>query len=300
MSVKPDADAVLRAARAAGAHDMILRLPNGYDTSIGEGGEALSGGQRQRIALARALYGDPFLVVLDEPNSNLDNEGEAALRQAIVDLKARGAIVVLIAHRPTVLSICDHLLVLANGQQQEFGPRDDVVRKISAAPGSAAGRGRQSRRQSQGGAAIPQPEARSDRGPAPHDPKAQSRRIGDHRAARRRCRRLGGDHPIGRRGDRARHHRGRIEREEGAAPDRRRGRRDPGQGGRRGRSGPDRAAARRYRDQGHAWRGALPARRADGARGAPAGRARRRRCHRVSGAVDERPRRPIRHHGGGR
>ena len=134
MSVKPDADAVLRASRAAGAHDLILRLPNGYDTSIGEGGEALSGGQRQRIALARALYGDPFLVVLDEPNSNLDNEGEAALRQAIVNLKARGAIVVLIAHRPTVLSICDHLLVLANGQQQEYGPRDDVVRKISARP----------------------------------------------------------------------------------------------------------------------------------------------------------------------
>ena len=125
---------MLRASRAAGAHDLILRLPNGYDTSIGEGGEALSGGQRQRIALARALYGDPFLVVLDEPNSNLDNEGEAALRQAIVNLKARGAIVVLIAHRPTVLSICDHLLVLANGQQQEYGPRDDVVRKISARP----------------------------------------------------------------------------------------------------------------------------------------------------------------------
>jgi ABC-type protease/lipase transport system fused ATPase/permease subunit len=134
MSVKPDADAVLRASRAAGAHDMILRLPNGYDTAIGEGGEALSGGQRQRIALARALFGDPFLVVLDEPNSNLDNEGEGALRQAIVNLKARGAIVALIAHRPSVLSICDHLLVLANGQQQEFGPRDDVLRKITARP----------------------------------------------------------------------------------------------------------------------------------------------------------------------
>ncbi|MGZ8402128.1 MAG: ATP-binding cassette domain-containing protein [Rhodoplanes sp.] len=121
MSVAPDADAVLRAARAAGAHDMILRLPSGYDTPIGEGGEALSGGQRQRIALARALYGDPFLVVLDEPSSNLDSEGEAALRKAIVGLKARGAVVVLIAHRPSAVSVCDHILVLANGAQKDFG-----------------------------------------------------------------------------------------------------------------------------------------------------------------------------------
>jgi len=132
MSVAPDANAVLRAARAAGAHDMILRLPAGYDTPIGEGGEALSGGQRQRIALARALYGDPFLIVLDEPNSNLDNEGEAALLQAIAAVKARGAIVVLIAHRPFVLSVCDHILVLANGMQVEFGPRNDMMRKIRA------------------------------------------------------------------------------------------------------------------------------------------------------------------------
>jgi ATP-binding cassette subfamily C protein len=134
MSVKPDADAVLRAARAAGAHDMILRLPAGYDTAIGEGGEALSGGQRQRIALARALYGDPFLVVLDEPNSNLDNEGELALRQAILDFKARGAIVLMIAHRPSVLVVCDHILVLANGQQQDFGSREEILRKITARP----------------------------------------------------------------------------------------------------------------------------------------------------------------------
>jgi PrtD family type I secretion system ABC transporter len=141
MSVKPDADAVLAAAKAAGAHDLILRLPNGYDTPIGEGGEALSGGQRQRIALARALYGDPFLVVLDEPNSNLDTEGEAALRQAITNLKARGAIVVLIAHRPSVLAVCDHILVLANGEQKEFGARDEIMQKLSrpaAMPASAA------------------------------------------------------------------------------------------------------------------------------------------------------------------
>jgi PrtD family type I secretion system ABC transporter len=145
MSVAPDHDAVLRAARAAGAHDIILRLPSGYDTGIGESGTMLSGGQRQRIALARALHGDPFLVVLDEPNSNLDNEGEAALHQAILDLKARGAIVVLIAHRPSVLAVCDRILLLANGAQQDFGPRDEILRKIvrrvppPAAPAAGAG-----------------------------------------------------------------------------------------------------------------------------------------------------------------
>jgi PrtD family type I secretion system ABC transporter len=142
MSVKPDADAVLSAARAAGAHELILRLPNGYDTPIGEGGDALSGGQRQRIALARALYGDPFLVVLDEPNSNLDTDGELALRQAISNLKKRGAIVVLIAHRPSALAICDHILVLANGEQKDFGSRDEIMQKITrpvATPAAAAG-----------------------------------------------------------------------------------------------------------------------------------------------------------------
>jgi ATP-binding cassette, subfamily C, type I secretion system permease/ATPase len=134
MSVAPDHDAVLRAARAAGAHDMILRLASGYDTGIGESGTMLSGGQRQRIALARALHGDPFLVVLDEPNSNLDNEGDAALHQAILGLKSRGAIVVLIAHRPSALAVCDRILLLANGGQQDFGPRDEILRKIVRRP----------------------------------------------------------------------------------------------------------------------------------------------------------------------
>src|SRR5882672_1043598 len=138
MDVAPDSEAVLRAARAAGAHEMIVRLPSGYDTPIGEGGIALSAGQRQRIALARALYRDPFLIVLDEPHANLDNEGEAALHQAIKDAKARGAIVILIAHRPSALALCEKVLFLANGLQQAFGPRDEVMQKVLARPAQPA------------------------------------------------------------------------------------------------------------------------------------------------------------------
>ena len=138
MTPDPDPEAVIEAARTAGAHEMILRLPNGYDCRIGEAGAVLSGGQRQRIALARALYGDPFLIALDEPSSNLDNDGEAALLQAIRNLKSRGAIVLLVAHRPSALAECDKVLVIAGGKQQAFGPRDEVLRKVLARPPAAA------------------------------------------------------------------------------------------------------------------------------------------------------------------
>jgi ATP-binding cassette subfamily C protein len=123
-------DAILAAARAAGVHDMILGLPGGYSTRIGEGGSMLSGGQRQRIALARALYGDPFFVVLDEPNSNLDAEGDAALIAAIAGVRARGGIAVIIAHRPAAISAVDKLAVLSNGQLQAFGPKEEVLAKV--------------------------------------------------------------------------------------------------------------------------------------------------------------------------
>jgi PrtD family type I secretion system ABC transporter len=131
MSLAPDSEAVLAAGRAAGAHEMILRLPGGYDCRIGEAATVLSAGQRQRIALARALYGNPFLLVLDEPNANLDSEGELALQNALAEIKVRGAIAIIVSHRPAVLEQCDKVLVLGNGTQQAFGPRDVIIRKPS-------------------------------------------------------------------------------------------------------------------------------------------------------------------------
>jgi PrtD family type I secretion system ABC transporter len=127
----PDADALIAAANAARVHELVLRLPDGYETQIGEGGTALSAGQRQRIALARALYRDPFLVVLDEPNSNLDTEGDQALGQAILAVRARGGIAVVVAHRTKVISCVDQLLVLADGRVQAFGPKDQVLSKLA-------------------------------------------------------------------------------------------------------------------------------------------------------------------------
>lgn len=128
-------DKILAAAQAAGVHDLVVHLPEGYETRIGEAGSALSAGQRQRVALARALYGDPFLVILDEPNSNLDAEGEAALTEAIQGVRARGGIAVVVAHRPSALASLDQVLVMANGRVQAFGPKNEVLNKVTR-PGS--------------------------------------------------------------------------------------------------------------------------------------------------------------------
>jgi ATP-binding cassette subfamily C protein len=132
-----ESDAVIAAARAAGIHELILRTEAGYDTSIGDAHGPFSTGQRQRLALARALYGDPFLLVLDEANSNLDSQGEAALKRAVADAKARGAIVVLVTHRSSLISAADHLLVVEDGAMKAFGRRDEIVRALDTTTRSA-------------------------------------------------------------------------------------------------------------------------------------------------------------------
>ncbi|MEM7172439.1 MAG: type I secretion system permease/ATPase [Pseudomonadota bacterium] len=132
----PNDSAVIKAAQLAGAHQMILRLPNGYETEIGESGLFLSAGQRQRIALARALYNDPVFVVLDEPNANLDADGDAALIAAMKQLKARGTTVVVISHRPGAISAMDSVLMMSDGKAVAFGPRVEVLGKVLLHPGA--------------------------------------------------------------------------------------------------------------------------------------------------------------------
>ncbi len=157
-----DREAV-RAAMAAGAHELILRLPHGYDTVLGPFGQGLSAGQAQRVALARALYGDPVLLVLDEPNSNLDQEGEAALMQAILGAASRGAAVVIIAHRAGVLARVDRLLMMREGVIQLEGPREEVLEKMRAASPRAAG-----------AAAASAPGAKVTRLPDPSQPQRRA------------------------------------------------------------------------------------------------------------------------------
>ena len=157
---------MIAAANLVGLHEMIMRLPRGYETDIGEGGIKLSGGQRQRLGLARAFFGQPRLVVLDEPNASLDSEGEEALRRAIQELREHGSTIVLIVQRLGILNLADKVLVLDNGMMNAFGNRHDVAEKIKSGrtaipvknPQIIASRGR-SKQADEGESSKPSPRA---------------------------------------------------------------------------------------------------------------------------------------------
>ena len=146
---------VKAAAQAVGLDDFIMGLPKGYDSPVGRDGSILSGGQRQRVALARAIYGDPVLVVLDEPNSSLDEAGDAALAAAIAELKARGTTFVVMTHRTSVLAVADKMMVLRDGLMQAFGPRDEVLAALKKANEQAAAQSQAQAHQTTGGALAP-------------------------------------------------------------------------------------------------------------------------------------------------
>ncbi|MEP9377235.1 type I secretion system permease/ATPase [Aquabacter sp. CN5-332] len=135
-----DEAAVVEAAQLAHAHDMIQRLPNGYDTAVGDGGLRLSGGQRQRIGLARAVYGIPALIILDEPNANLDQAGEAALSAALEEMKRKGSTLLIVGHRPSTIAQADKILLLKEGRVEVFGPRDEVLKRLRVAASGAVER----------------------------------------------------------------------------------------------------------------------------------------------------------------
>jgi len=139
---EPDAREIVLAAQRAGAHEMILGLADGYQTELGDDGAGLSGGQRQRIGMARALYGDPVLLILDEPNAHLDAPGEEAVIAAIRGAKSRGRAVVVMAHRPSAIALCDTLVMMRAGRVVESGPRDEVLRRVTVGPAGAARGGR--------------------------------------------------------------------------------------------------------------------------------------------------------------
>ena len=130
---KVDSEKVIQAAQMAGVHELILTLPSGYDTNIGAGGQTLSGGQQQRIALARAFYMKPRIIVLDEPNSNLDAAGEKALAEAIENARREGSTVIVVSHRPTLLASTDNIVVLNQGAVVKVGPRDQILEELGGA-----------------------------------------------------------------------------------------------------------------------------------------------------------------------
>jgi ATP-binding cassette subfamily C protein PrsD len=129
--VNASSEAIIAAAKTAGVHDLISALPDGYNSQVGEQGDLLSAGQRQRIGLARALYGNPFLIILDEPNSNLDGEGDAALTDAIHKARERGSIVIVIAHRPSAIAAVDKVLYMRAGRQMAYGPKTEILQQIT-------------------------------------------------------------------------------------------------------------------------------------------------------------------------
>jgi PrtD family type I secretion system ABC transporter len=130
-----NSEAIIRAAQFAGVHEMILRLPDGYETQVGEGGAVLSGGYRQRIGLARAVFGNPSLVVLDEPSSNLDAEGDAALTECMLRLKKNKVTIIIVSHRPATIAVVDKILLLMDGVVETFGPRAEVLSRLSPPSG---------------------------------------------------------------------------------------------------------------------------------------------------------------------